>query len=67
MTAPTIESSTMEERLAYVQSQWRCLHNCELCGKCRILKGRNEEELYADYIVGRRSYIDVTLEIRNNR
>ena len=65
MTAPAIESSTREERLAFVLDAWKCLHNCELCGKCRILKGRNEEVLYADYIAGNRSYIDVTLEIRN--
>lgn len=67
MTAPSIESSTREERLAFVQDAWKCLHNCELCGKCRVLKGRNEEALYADYIAGKRKYIDITLEIRNNR
>ncbi len=67
MTAPSIESSTREERLAFVQDAWKCLHNCELCGKCRVLKGRNEEALYADYIAGKRQYIDITLEIRNNR
>ncbi len=64
MTAPSIEQSTREERLAFVQEQWRCMHNCELCGKCHILKGRNEEQLYADYIDGKRSYMEITLEIR---
>ncbi len=64
MTAPDIEHSTREERLAFVQEQWTCLHNCELCGKCHILKGRNEELLYADYIEGKRPYMDITLEIR---
>lgn len=67
MNAPAIELSTREERLDYVLSEWRCLHNCKLCGKCYFLKGRSEEELYADYIDGKRSYLDVTLEIRNNR
>ena len=61
MNAPNIESSTREERLDYVLSQWRCQHNCELCGKCHMLKGRSEEQLYADYIDGKRSYMDVTL------
>ena len=61
------ESSTREERLDYVLNEWRCLHNCELCGKCHILKGRSEEILYADYIDGKRSYMDITLEIRSNR
>ena len=66
MNAPNIESSTKQERLEYVLETWKCLHNCELCGKCHILKGRNEELLYADYIEGKRSYMDITLEIKNN-
>ena len=44
---------------------WKCLHDCEACGKCRILKGRDAEMLYADYIEGKRSYMEVTLDIRN--
>ena len=67
MSAPQIENSTKEERRAYVQEAWKCLHDCEACGKCRILKGRDAETLYADYIEGRRSYIDITLETRGNR
>ena len=67
MTAPSIESSTREERLDYVLNEWKCLHNCELCGKCHVLKGQSEELLYADYIDGKRSYMDITLEIRSNR
>ncbi|MBR5893653.1 MAG: hypothetical protein IKZ37_08470 [Bacteroidaceae bacterium] len=64
MTPPKTEESTREERRAYVQEAWKCLNDCEACGKCRILKGRDAETLYTDYIEGKRSYIDVTLEIR---
>ena len=64
MTAPDINNSTKEERRAYVLEAWRCLNDCEACGKCRILRGRDPETLYADYIDGKRSYIDITLEIR---
>ena len=67
MTAPNIESSTREERFNYVLNEWKCLHNCEICGKCHVLKGRSEESLYADYIDGKRSYMDITLEIRSNK
>lgn len=63
MIPPDIETSTKEERQTYVQKNWECMHNCE-CGKCHILKGRDAEALYADYIEGKRSYIDITLEIR---
>ncbi len=65
MTAPGIEDSTREERKAYVLEAWKCLNDCEACGKCRILRGRNAETLYADYINGTRSYMEITLEIRS--
>ena len=65
MIPPKIEESTREERRAYVIEAWKCLHDCEACGKCRILKGRDAELLYADYIEGVRTCMDVTLEIRN--
>ena len=65
MIPPKIDQSTQEERRNYVLDAWKCLHDCEACGKCRILKGKDVEILYADYIEGIRTYMDVTLEIRN--
>lgn len=65
MTPPPTEQSTQEARRAYVLDAWKCLHDCESCGKCRILKGKDAETLYADYIESKRSYMDVTLEVRN--
>ncbi|MBO7301920.1 MAG: hypothetical protein J6U58_04340 [Bacteroidaceae bacterium] len=64
MTPPKIENSTREERHAYVIDAWQCLNDCEACGKCRILRGRDPETLYADYIEGIREYMDITLAIR---
>ena len=64
MQPPKIETSTKEERTAFVHDFWKCLHDCETCGKCRILRGRDPEILYADYINGIRSFMDITLEIR---
>ena len=64
MKAPAIDQSTREERVAYVLDAWKCLHDCEMCGKCRILKGKDADTLYADYIEGKRTYMDVTLEVR---
>ena len=65
MQPPNIDNSTKEERRSYVAHAWKCLHNCEECGKCRILKGVDAETLYADYIEGLRNYIDITFELRN--
>lgn len=56
--------SNADERRAYVLEAWDCMGNCELCGKCHILRGRDPEALYADYIDGKREYIDITLELR---
>lgn len=66
MTPPKIDQSSEEERRAFVLNAWRCLHDCELCGKCRVLRGKDTETLYSDYIEGVRSYMEITLEIRNN-
>lgn len=63
-SAPKINSSSAENRKAFVSEQWECIHNCTLCGKCHFLMGRDPEELYADYINGSREYIDITKEIR---
>ena len=65
MIPPKITESSVEERRAFVLEAWKCLHDCEACGKCRVLKGKDAEVLYADYIEGIRSYMDITLEIRN--
>ena len=65
MIPPTKDTSTREERLAFVQEAWKCMHDCESCGKCKILRGKDAETLYAEYIEGKKSYMDVTLEIRN--
>ena len=66
MTPPKIDQSTKKERRAYILDAWKCHNDCEACGKCRILKGRDVETIYADYINGNRDYIDITLEIRNS-
>ncbi len=66
MKAPSIKDSTHDKRREFVLNEWRCLLSCEMCGKCSILRGRDEERLYADYIEGQREYLEITLELRNN-
>ena len=65
MNDPDIRSSTRDQRRAFVEEQWRCTHNCEMCGKCSMLRGRQAEILYADYIEGGRTYMDITFELRD--
>ena len=64
MTPPRTDESTADERRRYVLEEWRCLNDCEACGKCRILRGRDPETLYAEYINGTKEYIEVTLQFR---
>ncbi len=66
MLPPDIASSTPDERKAFVSRQWECMNHCPSCGKCHFLRGRDALQLYADYIEGRRSYLELTLEIRNS-
>lgn len=66
MTPPSIESSTKAERLKYVEHEWRCLSSCEMCGKCRILRGKLATTVYREYIEGRESYRDATIRLRDN-
>jgi len=62
--APSIHASSQEERAAYVEEQWQCLNHCASCGKCNILKGRDEQILYLDYIEGKTEYRDITKKIQ---
>ena len=65
MTLPDIKGSTREEREQFVVEAFRCISDCDNCGACQFLKGRAAEELYADYIEGRRDFREITIEIRN--
>ncbi len=67
MPAPDIHNSTAEERCKYVREAWKCMGNCEICEKCSILKGRDAEVVYEEYIEGRRSYAEVSMELRDRR
>ena len=61
---PNIENSTEQERRAYVLQQWECLQNCELCGKCKVLRGRDVEDVCAPYIKGKVSYAQAIIQLR---
>lgn len=64
MSAPETNTSTREERLEFIREEFRCLHNCEICGKCSFLKGREAEDIYKDYIEGKRTFMEITFEHR---
>jgi hypothetical protein len=64
MSAPEISSSTAEERRQFVIKRFECQGDCDLCGNCSLLHGRDPQSLYDDYIAGRRSFMAITMELR---
>jgi len=65
MNAPDIDSSTQEERMTFIKEEFRCKGNCEICGNCAFLRGKEAEVLYEEYIAGNRSFREITIEHRN--
>ncbi len=63
-TAPDIDKSTREERLEFVRRRFRCIANCETCGNCAFLRGRDAEDVYAEYIEGRMSFVEASMSHR---
>ena len=58
-----LAGSTRTERAAYIQETFRC-HNgdCENCGVCHFFAGSSPEKVFADFIDGRREFMEITTE-----
>lgn len=64
MRPPSIESSTKEEREAYIHETFRCIADCDMCGLCKAFRGQLPEIAYQDYIDGTRDYLEISMEYR---
>ena len=64
MRAPEIETSNETERRQYIKNAFPCIADCEMCGLCTVFRGKDPELAYADYISGKRSYLEVSQEYR---
>ena len=64
MRPPEIENSTEEERREYIKNTFRCIADCDMCGLCTVFRGKDPEVAYADYINGKRVYLDVSKDYR---
>ena len=62
--APDITVSTMTERREYVKKRFPCLADCDMCGLCKVFRGKDLEIAYDDYITGRRSFLDVSRDYK---
>ena len=59
INAPEIADSTVEERRAFIKTKYPCIADCDMCGLCKVFRGKDAEHAYEDYITGKRSYSDV--------
>jgi hypothetical protein len=64
MRPPEINSSTVEERRQYIKKTFPCIADCDMCGICTAFRGKDPEIAYADYIEGRREYMEVSADYR---
>lgn len=62
--APEIENSTVEERRAFIKKRFPCIADCDMCGLCKVFRGKDAETAYADYIQGVRSFLEVSADYR---
>ena len=64
MDAPEISTSTIEERRRYIKERFPCIADCDMCGLCSVFRGKDAEKAYNDYIMGNRSFMDVSEEYK---
>ena len=46
MRAPDLKSSTIEERRQYIKNTFKCIADCDMCGLCTVLRGKDPELAY---------------------
>lgn len=62
--APDILKSTAEQRRDYIKTKYPCISDCDMCGLCKVFHGKDPEMAYDDYIMGRRSFQEVSEDYR---
>ena len=50
----------IEERRKYITERFPCIAECDMCGLCTVFHGKDAEQAYDDYIVGKRSFMEVS-------
>ena len=64
MRPPEIENSTREEREQCIRKMFQCISDCDLCGLCKVFRGKEPEIAYQDYIDGKKSFLEISMEYR---
>jgi hypothetical protein len=64
VNAPEITYSTAEERREFIRKKYPCIADCDMCGLCKVFRGRDAEHAFEDYITGKRSFMDVSADYK---
>ena len=64
ISAPEITSSTKEERRLYIKERFPCIADCDMCGLCKVFRGKDAETAYKEYIDGEKSFLEVSAYYR---
>ena len=62
--APAIAGSTAEERRAWVEERYPCIADCDACGICAMIHGKDASIALADYIKGHKENLEVMRQYR---
>lgn len=58
--APELDSSTKEQREEFIKKTFWCRSDCDSCGICRIYGGKEPLIVYADYIEGNKTFLEIS-------
>ena len=58
--APDIGRSTVEERRIYIKDRFPCIADCDMCGLCKVFRGKDPEVAYEDYIRREKTFEEVS-------
>lgn len=62
---PDVETSTQEQRAAYIRETYRCRSDCDSCGICQVFHGKEPMIVFEAYIEGKRSFQEILQEYRH--
>ena len=61
---PEVTDSTVDDRREYIKKRFPCIADCDMCGLCKVFRGKDAEHAYEDYIQGKRSFMEVSADYR---
>ena len=64
---PALSASTVEERRDYIKKRYPCISDCDMCGLCKVFRGKDPELAFREYIEGSKEFQEVAEEYKGSR